>query len=46
MVSDRAQKLNILCLQGIVVKKYTNRLLLKKEIFLDNVIYVGNDIND
>jgi 3-deoxy-D-manno-octulosonate 8-phosphate phosphatase (KDO 8-P phosphatase) len=47
VVTSRARKLNIQCLQGIVDKKntlidYCN----KNRIKLKNIIYVGNDIND
>ena len=47
VVKSRADKLNIPCIQGVDNKKekliqYTN----EKAISLDEVAYVGNDIND
>jgi len=47
VVSERSRKLNIFCLQGIsdksqALKKYCQN----NNISLDEVAYVGNDIND
>ena len=47
MVSSRAGKLSIPCLQGIENKKDVLMNFCKKnDIILKNVAYVGNDIND
>ena len=47
VVSARAIKINIPCLQGIEDKKETLiDYCLKNNIDLNNVAYIGNDIND
>ena len=47
VVTKRAEKLNIKCLQGIENKKMSLIDYCKKnDIDLKNVAYVGNDIND
>tara|TARA_B100002052_G_C15360506_1_gene366590 strand:+ start:60 stop:530 length:471 start_codon:yes stop_codon:yes gene_type:complete len=47
VVSKRAKKLNILCLQGIVNKEIALKEFTKKvEVNLGQVIFVGNDVND
>ena len=47
VVSVRANKLDITCLQGIVNKKYAlTEYCQKNDIDLKKVAYVGNDIND
>ena len=47
VVSTRAKKLGILCLQGIKDKKKSLKNYCKNNnIYLENVIYVGNDVND
>ena len=47
VVSARAIKINIPCLQGIEDKKETIMdYCLKNNIDLNNVAYIGNDIND
>jgi 3-deoxy-D-manno-octulosonate 8-phosphate phosphatase (KDO 8-P phosphatase) len=47
VVSTRAKKLGIQCLQGIENKKKTLLDFCNKNNYdLQNVIYVGNDIND
>ena len=47
IVSTRAKKLGIYCLQGIENKKDVLKNYCKKnDIDLKNVAYVGNDIND
>ena len=47
VVSTRAKKLKIPCLQGINNKKETlNNYCKEKNINLKQVAYVGNDIND
>jgi len=47
VVSMRANKLDIPCLQGIVNKKYAlTNYCQKNNIDLIKVAYVGNDIND
>tara|TARA_Y100000590_G_C15708265_1_gene1009410 strand:- start:1208 stop:1681 length:474 start_codon:yes stop_codon:yes gene_type:complete len=47
VVSSRAVKLGIKCMQGIENKKETlTKYCIKNNIQLDNVAFVGNDIND
>ena len=47
VVSERAKKLKIPVVQGIKYKeKVLLELLTRKNIDLQNVIYVGNDLND
>ena len=47
VVSARAKKLSIFCLQGIENKKMVLLNYCKKNnIDLQNVVYIGNDIND
>tara|TARA_B100000900_G_scaffold399173_1_gene401391 strand:+ start:634 stop:1107 length:474 start_codon:yes stop_codon:yes gene_type:complete len=47
VVQKRAKKLGIFCLNGIHNKKKTLIDYSKKNNFeLDNIIYIGNDIND
>ena len=46
VVSARASKLGIQCLQGIDNKKIALMNYCKKNISLKNVAYLGNDIND
>ena len=47
VVSSRASKLNIPCLQGIDRKKEAIVDYCKKNVFdLEKVLFIGNDIND
>ena len=47
VVTKRANKLDIPCLQGIANKKYAlTEYCQKNDIDLKNVAYLGNDIND
>ena len=47
VVSKRANKLNIPCMYGVDNKKNILQKYCKKNnINLDNVLYVGNDVND
>lgn len=47
VVSARAQKLRIECIQGVDNKADAiNNIAKEKLISLDNIAYIGNDIND
>lgn len=47
VVSCRAKKLGVACLHGIKDKKTTLiEYCRKRNFFLKNVVYVGNDLND
>ena len=47
VVSARAVKLNIECLQGLDNKrKSLNNFCDNNKISLENVLFIGNDIND
>jgi 3-deoxy-D-manno-octulosonate 8-phosphate phosphatase (KDO 8-P phosphatase) len=47
VVTYRCKKLEINCIQGCDNKLITlNELLMKKNINIENVAYIGNDIND
>ena len=47
VVTKRANKLDIPCLQGIANKKYAlTEYCQKNDIEIKHVVYVGNDIND
>lgn len=47
VVASRANKLQIPVLQGVSDKvEALNDILKKKDISLNNVLYVGNDVND
>ena len=47
VVSARARKLNIECIQGVDDKARAIETIAKeKSISLDNIAYIGNDLND